>query len=449
MLPLIMSTSGTRGIIGENLFPEVAVNISQAFGAYVKSGGGSTIIVGGDTRVSYDMIKNAVVSGLIAVGINVIDIGQVPTPTVQHLIRYHKADGGIVITASHNPIMWNGIKLMSKSASFLNQTEHDEFKKFLDDKSKVKCVSFDQLGKITYNNNALEIHIDNVLSNLDITPLKNSNLKVLIDPNNGTGALVDPLLFEKLGVQYEMINSVPNGIFTHNPEPTKENVKSTIEYMQKRGFDIGFVQDADADRLVILDENGTFIGEDYSFAFCVDYILSKINTPDKKVVVNLSTSMVIEHVAKKYQAEVTYTKIGEPNVTAKLRELNADVGGEGNGGVIYPKIGWGRDSLVGMVVALLYLAETKKTVSGIIQTYPKYLMDRSKIEVGSRDEINQLIEKARSIFQGAAVNDIDGLKFTFDDAWLHIRSSNTEPIVRIFIEASSEARIKELLAKFN
>ena len=395
------------------------------------------------------MLKNAVISGLISVGINVIDIGIVPTPTVQHLIRHHKADGGIVITASHNPIMWNGIKLMSKSGSFLNQAEYDEFRKFLDNKKEITPVSFDKLGKITYEKHALEIHIDKVLSNLDLTPLKNSKLKVLLDPNNGTGALADPLLFKKLGIQYEMINSEPNGLFAHNPEPTKENVKNTIEYMKKGGFDIGFVQDADADRLVILDENGTFIGEDYSFAFCVDYILSKINKPEKKVVVNLSTSMVVEFLATKYNAEVIHTKIGEPNVTAKIRELNADVGGEGNGGVIFPKIGWGRDSLVGMVIALLHLAETKKKVSEIIATYPKYLMYRSKIEVKSKEEVSELLENTRKIFADATVNDIDGFKFIFDQAWLHIRPSNTEPIVRIFIEADSEEKIKSLLSRLN
>ncbi|MFC1616970.1 phosphoglucosamine mutase [Candidatus Margulisiibacteriota bacterium] len=446
MKPLIMTMSGTRGIIGENLYPNIAVNIAAAFGSYVKKG---PVIVGGDTRVSYEMLKNAVISGLIAVGIDVIDIGKVPTPTVQHLIKHYNAQGGIVITASHNPIMWNGIKLMNKTGSFLDEAEYAEYIDFYNNLGKIKYVEWDKLGKVTIEEKALEIHIDRILANIDVSSIQKSNLKVLVDPNNGTGCLANPILFEKLGIEYKMINEIGNGRFAHNPEPAKSNVDGIIEELKKGDYDIGFVQDADADRLVILDENGVFIGEDYSLALGIDYILSTIKEPDKNVVVNLSTSLVIEAIAKKYNAKVTYTKVGEANVTQGIKDLGAQVGGEGNGGVIYPKVGWGRDSLVGIIIALKYLAESKKTVSKIVSDYPKYVMLREKVEVGSRKEIDALLQKAKANFNGTPVNDLDGLKFSLEDAWAHIRPSNTEPIVRIFIEAKTKELAESLFRKIN
>ncbi len=442
--PLIMTTSGTRGIVGDNLSPDTALLIAKAFGNYLKKG---TVIVGGDTRTSHEMYKSAVIAGLTSVGLDVIDIGKVPTPTVQQLIRHYQAQGGIVITASHNPIIWNGIKLMNGSGSFLNQAEFDEFIFYYNNPEKIKLAKWNELGKVTVEPNAIKIHIEKILAKLAISPIKNSGLKVLIDPNNGTGALCNPLLYEHLEIEYEMINAEPNGIFKHNPEPTRENLTQIMDVMKNGKYDIGFVQDADADRLVILNEKGEFIGEDYSFALCVDYLLSKIKNPNKKVVINLSTSLVIEHLAQKYQAEVTYTKIGEPNVAAKLKELKADVGGEGNGGVIYPEIGWGRDSMVGMITALLYLAESKKKVSEIIATYPKYLMHRSKIEVDSKEKVQELLNNAKTKFAEAKFTDLDGYKFMFDSSWLHIRPSNTEPIVRIFIEAKTQEEIDLLLQK--
>lgn len=445
MKPLIMSMSGMRGLIGENLHPQVALNMAMAFGAYLKKG---PVIVGGDTRVSYDMLHNAVISGLIAVGIDVIDIGKVPTPTVQHLIRYHNAAGGIVITASHNPIMWNGIKLMNGTGAFLDTAEYDQYSRYYQNLSEIKLVTWDKLGKVSHNPKALEIHVDAILSKLDISAIQSAGLKVLVDPINATGCMANPILFKKLNVQYEMINSDPTGVFAHDPEPIRANLGQMMKKMKEQGgFDIGFVQDADADRLVLFDEKGDFVGEDNSLAFGIDYILSTITDPIKKVVVNLSTSMIIEEIAKKYGATVSYTKVGESNVTQGIKAINAQVGGEGNGGVIYPKVGWGRDSLVGMTIALKYLAESKKTVSEIVSQYPKFVMLREKIEVKNREEVQLLLQKAERTFQNSPVNRDDGLKFTFPGAWLHIRPSNTEAIVRIFIEAKTKEDAMQLLQK--
>jgi phosphomannomutase len=443
MRPLIVSSSGTRAIVGENLHPKLGMDMAMAFGSFVGKG---PVIVGGDTRVSYDMVKGSVISGLLAVGTDVIDIGKVPTPTVQQMIKHHNAAGGIVITASHNPIMWNGIKLMNETGSFLTSDQYDKYHQMLAG-GNFKLAQWDDLGLLKEDNKALQKHVDLVLSIIDPAPIKNSGLKVLIDANNGTGALIDPILMDKLGVEYEIMNSEPDGKFAHDPEPLKGNLSGLIERLKAGDFDIGFVQDADADRLVILAGDGTFIGEDYSLAFCVDYILSQIADVNKRVVVNLSTSMVIDAVAKKHNATVDYTKIGEPNVTARLKEIKAQVGGEGNGGVIYPKVGWGRDSLVGIVIALKHLAAKKKTVSEIVGEYPKFVMLREKVAVSNREEIKEYLGKVEQKFPDAEKNKEDGIKIIFPNAWIHVRPSNTEPIVRVFIEAPTQEAADSLMAK--
>ncbi len=433
MRPLIMTMSGTRGVIGENLHPQIALKTAIAFGRFVKTG---PVIVGGDTRTSYDMLNNAVISGLISIGIDVIDIGKVPTPTVQQMIRYHNASGGIVITASHNPIIWNGLKLMNKTGSFLEPDQYQEFLTYYQSDSD-PLVSWDKLGKIQVDDQALKRHADTVLSVLPPDSIKKSGLRVLIDANNGAGAVADPFLMDQLGIEYEILNGEPNGHFAHDPEPMQKNLSQIMTYMKNGRFDIGFVQDADADRLVILDETGRFIGEDYSLALSVDYLLSKETDTDKTVVVNLSTSNVIRFVAEKHGAKLVQTKIGETNVTHEIKARKAQVGGEGNGGVIYPKVGWGRDSLVGIMAALGYLAESGKKVSELVAGYPAFVMIREKIEVSSQDQIQGVLDRVKALFSDLPQNTIDGIKIDIENGWIHVRPSNTEPIVRIFIEAES------------
>ena len=433
MKSLIMSASGTRGIVGENLHPKIALTIGMAFGSMSHRG---TVIVGGDTRTSHDMLKSATIAGLLAVGVDVIDIGKVPTPTVQQLIRHYNAFGGIVITASHNPVIWNGLKLMNATGSFFEADEYDRFMELYTSEN-FRLATWEEQGKLHIEPHALHIHIDKILSVLDVTSIQNSGLRVLIDPNNGAGTQADHLLLQKLNVQFDILNNEPNGKFAHDPEPLKKNLSGIINALEKGGYDIGFVQDADADRLVILDEFGRFIGEDYSLGLCIDYILSQDTSQDRQVVVNLSTSQVIEDIANRHLATTHYTKIGETHVTQGIKQRQAVVGGEGNGGVIYPKVGWGRDSLVGIVIALKYLAESKKSVSQIVASYPNYVMLREKITLPDREQLSALLVTIESLFPKATINHKDGVKLSFDQCWVHVRPSNTEPIVRIFIEAPS------------
>jgi len=373
---LISSHSGIRGIVGETLTAEIVLDLALAFGRYIGSG---SVIVGGDTRESHDFYKETVITGLISVGIDVIDIGKVPTPTCQQMIRVHKAQGAMIITASHNPIAWNGIKLMNASGAFLNAKEYQAFKSVLDPKNDA-YKDWPDIGSYTEDPTAIDQHIDKILSLIDGSAIQKTQPRVLLDPNNGAGCIADKKLMEKLGIPYTMINQEPNGQFAHDPEPLEKNLTATMAAMKTEDFDIGFIQDADADRLVILDESGHFIGEDYSLGFCIDYVLSLADSPKNSiVVVNLSTSQVIEAIADNYQAKTVYTKIGETYVTERIKSEQAIVGGEGNGGIIYPKVGWGRDSLVGIVLALCHLSHKKQTVSDIVATYPKYVMRRAKM----------------------------------------------------------------------
>jgi phosphomannomutase len=443
MNQLIMSMSGTRGVIGDTLSPQIALKMGMAFGALTGKG---PVIVGGDTRTSHTMVKSAVIAGLTSVGTDVIDIGKVPTPTVQQMIRHFKAAGGLVITASHNPVIWNGIKMMNDSGSFLDDNQYKAFMA-LYESDTFPLAAWDAVGQVRIETHALDLHVDLVLSHFDVNDIRQANLKVIVDANNGAGAVADPILLQRLGVQYLILNNEPNGHFAHDPEPLRKNLNQIIHTMRECHYDIGFVQDADADRLVILDETGHFIGEDYSLGMCIDYILSEETDPNKKVVVNLSTSQVVEWIASKYQAKLFYTKIGETNVTQTIKSEQAHVGGEGNGGVIFPKVGWGRDSLVGIVVALKYLAKSKQKVSQIVSQYPKYTMLREKVSVSTREQVQQFLQDVTQKFPGCTTNTEDGVKILLENSWVHVRPSNTEPIIRIFVEAPSDEQAKALFAQ--
>jgi len=445
---LIISGSGVRGVVGETLTPDVALEFAYAFAAFVDSG---TVVVGGDTRTSHDVFKSAVISGLTASGCDVIDIGKVPTPTCQQLIRHHNAAGAIVITASHNPIIWNGLKLMNSSGSFFDQDDYAKFKGIYESKSW-QLKPWDQIGTVTVDSNAIQTHLDRIFKVLDPAPIREARLRVLIDPNHGAACDADKALLDALGVEYTIINGEGHGRFAHAPEPSADNLGDTITAMKAGNYDIGFVQDADADRLVLLDETGRFIGEDNSLGFCVDYILGYEATDSEKeapVVVNLSTSNVIRDIAKSHQVEVVQTKIGETFVTQGIRDHNALVGGEGNGGVIFPKIGWGRDSLVGIVIALLHLAKRQKTVSEIVASYPQYTMLREKVSLESRAQVSEMLEKVIKSFPDVTPITDDGIKIVLHDEWIHVRPSNTEPIIRVFVEAKSKENAKKILNSSN
>ena len=441
MNSLIMSMSGTRGVVGGTLTPQIALHTGLAFGSLWKTG---TVVVGGDTRTSHDTYKSAVIAGLLASGVDVVDIGRVPTPTVQQMIHRFNAVAGVVVTASHNPVIWNGLKLMNGSGSFLEDAEYAQFKAIYDAETWT-VGGWDQQGKLTIDSTAMDAHVDKILELIDCSAIRNAGLRVLIDANHGAGSVSDPLLLDRLGVKYDILNAEPTGRFAHDPEPLEKNLDQIKGKLAAGGYDIGFVQDADADRLVILDENGRFIGEDYSLAFCVDHILAIENEVSPSVVVNLSTSRILEWIAAKHGGNTIYTKIGESHVTQGIKLNHAVVGGEGNGGVIYPRIGWGRDSLVGIVVALAHLAAKKKTVSEIVSTYPQYAMIRDKIAVGSQSEVTHAIAEIRNRFSQFSQNDTDGVKVTLPNGWVHVRPSNTEPIVRIFVEGDTLAVAQDLM----
>jgi phosphomannomutase len=443
MSKLMISSSGLRGIVGEHLTAETIDAFVRAFLKWLPEG---KVVIGGDTRTSHDAIAKLIISICQLNGRDVVYIGMCPTPTVQQMVRHHGASGGIAVTASHNPVEWNGIKIINASGSFLSKSEFEPFFEGYLNKNQTEYQSWATVGSYTHDTDAIKRHVDLIEQVLDISSLTTSGLKVLVDVNHGTGALADPILFDRLGVQVDYLYGEPDGKFSHVPEPLAVNLTELCQQMNDGDYDIGFAQDPDADRLVIVDENGRFIGEDYSLAFSMDYYLSQLDqSAEKNVVVNLSTSMIINYIASKYNATLFHTIIGEPNVTEKMRQVNAVIGGEGNGGVILPSVGWGRDSLTGIVLGLLHLASKKQSVSQIIATYPTYVMVRDKQPLESKDVVQTKLDAVASHYHDQQLNSEDGLKVSFDDSWVHIRPSNTEPIVRIFAEAKTEAEANQLV----
>lgn len=437
--PLIVSMSGMRGVVGDSMTPALALQVGMALATWIRQG---SIVVGGDTRTSHDTLKGALISGILACGVNVMDVGRVTTPTLQQSILRHHATLGVMITASHNPSIWNGLKLMNHEGSFLTQTEYDAFMACYQ-RAVWSLASWDAQGALQHDSHAIESHVTLVLDRIDTSPIRQGRpLSVLVDANHGAGAVADPVLLNQLGVSYTILNPEPTGRFAHDPEPLEKNLDQIKGVMAAGGYDIGFVQDADADRLVILDEKGRFIGEDYSLAFCIDHVLQMALQEDPgathHVVVNLSTSQVVADVVKQHGGTITHTKVGEAHVTEGIRHQKALVGGEGNGGVIYPKIGWGRDSLVGMVLALRHCAVSGRSVSEIVKGYPSYRMIRHRLALESHDQVATVLQSVVDAFPGYPIIRDDGVKVMLDDGWLHARASNTEPIIRVFVEATHE-----------
>ena len=440
MSKLMVSSSGLRGIVGEHLTPQL---IDQFVRSYLKWLPEGKIVIGGDTRTSHQALANLVASICQLCGRDVVMIGKVPTPTVQQMVRHHLAAGGLAITASHNPVQWNGIKIIDSSGSFLSADAFASFFKLYQNNECAPLLDWQQQGVMVHDDTALHTHVQTIKTVLPVDQLK--PLKVLIDVNHGAGKYADQVLFEDLNIQVEYLFDGEDGVFSHSPEPVRDHLNALCDKMKTGHYDIGFAQDPDADRLVIVDEKGRFIGEDYSLAFCMDYYLSEFRQKDPSVVINLSTSKVIESIAKKVQARVFYTRIGEPNVTAKMKDVVATIGGEGNGGVIVPSIGWGRDSLTGIVLALLHLSQTNQSVSDIVSTYPQYVMVRDKQPMDSANEVQEKLTRVAKHYASEDVNQDDGIKVMFESSWVHIRPSNTEPIIRIFAEALSESKAQALV----
>lgn len=438
----MISVSGIRGIVGAGLTPELLVNYASAVGTMYGKG---KVMVGRDSRVTGEMVKSAVFSGLIAVGCNPIDIGICSTPTVQMAVQESDAIGGIVITASHNPVEWNALKLLSEKGMFLDAEQGLKVKSIVE-KSQYDYQGWDGIGKASSYNNAIEDHLEAIaaLSYLDIEAIRNRKFKVAYDCVNGAGGTILPQLLDFFGCETVPLNVEPTGIFAHTPEPRPENLVDLCQLVKEKGADVGFAVDPDVDRLAIVAETGEFIGEENTITLATQFVLSK---KKGSVAVNLSTTRAVEDVAKAAGCEVLRTKVGEIHVAKKMEETGCVIGGEGNGGVISPEVHLGRDAPVGIALMLQYLLESGKCVSELWKALPQYIIIKEKIEIGSKDP-DKILAQIETLHQDESLNTEDGLKIDYDEGWVHIRKSNTEPIIRVMAEAKSQKEAQSLAQQF-
>ncbi len=444
---LMISVSGIRGIVGDGLTPDIISKYAAAFGSWCNGG---KIIVGRDSRVSGEFVRTAVFSGLIATGCRIVDIGIVPTPTVEIAVRDLNAHGGIAITASHNPIEWNALKLIGPGGLFLNQGQgHEVIETAL--KDRISYVSWDKLGKIEYYDHAIANHIERILDleYIDVNAIRERNFKIVLDTVNGAGSLLLPKLLNELNGQVILINGEPHGIFPRNPEPVAENLTALEAAVVKHGADIGFAVDPDADRLALVSNEGKAVGEEMTLALAVRHVLSRRVGP---VVVNASTSSMIDDLASQRGGKLFRTKIGEIHVSTKMVAVKAVIGGEGNGGVILPDVHLGRDAATGIALILQMLVESR-SVSELIAQLPAYHMVKDKIH-GQHLDLELLEKAVNKKFPGVVTDKTDGLKFHIGKAWVHIRRSNTEPIARVIAEAPTRkealgyvGQIKEIISR--
>ena len=455
---LIVSISGLRGIIGENLTANIAADYGCAFGSFLKSknpkpvlsnveGEKLSVCIGTDSRPSRQMVTSAVAAGLCSVGINVVELGIVTTPGVGIMLRELKCDGGIVITASHNPIQYNGIKLLLSNGIAPPPKQAEEIKKLFHDKN-FQFVNSKDCGKITTNEQADETHIEKVLAIIDKEKISSKNFKVALDSVNGAGSRVTLKILAELGCQTTAINAEQTGLFAHEPEPIAKNLTGLCETVKEKKAQIGFAQDPDADRLAIVDENGNYIGEEYTLALAAKYILSK---KSGKAAANLSTSRMLDDIALQNNSEVIRTAVGEANVADAMVKNNCIIGGEGNGGVIDLRVGPIRDSLVGIVLVLQLMAETGKSVSELVGEIGKYAMKKDKFPADKKTA-EKIMQEAKKVFANAKIDTSDGFRFDFDDSsstdalsksWFNLRISNTEPVMRLIIEAKDEKTVEK------
>ncbi len=434
---LIISISGMRGIVGENLTADIAGEYGCAFGTYLKernAGKGKiSVCIGRDSRASGEKLKAAVTEGLCKVGVDVIDLGIVTTPSVGIMVRELVCDGGAVITASHNPIQYNGIKLLLENSMAPPAGEAGQIRQYYYDKH-FRVVDAADSGEVSFNEQTNVIHTRKVLGLVDKESIAAREFKVVLDSVNGAGGPITKKLLCELGCDVCAINDEPTGIFAHTPEPTAENLAGLCEAVKGKGAEIGFGQDPDADRLAIVDEDGRYIGEEYTLALAAKYIFSKRSG---SAAANLSTSRMLDDIAERAGGRVYRTAVGEANVAAAMLEHDCIIGGEGNGGVIDLRVGPIRDSLVGIVLLLQLMAETGKTVSELAEEAGGYYMSKEKFAADKR-EAKQILDSAKKVFADARLNTVDGCRFDFDDGWVHLRTSNTEPVMRLIVEAKDQ-----------
>ena len=436
---LKISISGVRGVIGQSLTPTLLTRFAQAFGTHTGSG---TIVVGRDPRTSGEMVKHAVIAGILSSGGRVVDIGVCPVPTVQMQVRRRRANGGIAITASHNPAEWNALKFIGSNGLFLDSGQARELLDIYHQGEYTK-VGGEEIRAVEEVDGATDAHIKAVIDALGPLPAGKRKLRVVLDSCNGAGSIVGPKLLAALGAEVISINVTPDGSFPRPAEPLPENLGDLCAAVKKHGADAGFAQDMDADRLAIVSEQGIPIGEDYTLVLAALYVLGHEPGP---VVANLSTTSALEDVARKFDSPLFLTKIGEVNVTDKMQQANAVIGGEGNGGVIYPRINFARDSLVGMALVLHLLAESGKTITQLLDQFPRYSVVKEKMLCPS-EKIPAVLKMLRQEYEKFPLDTRDGVKVTLPDGWFLVRGSNTEPIVRVVAESRSESQAREIVAR--
>ncbi|GAA4320841.1 phosphoglucosamine mutase [Pontixanthobacter gangjinensis] len=451
-MTLIKSISGIRGTIGgktgDNLTPIDTVKFAAAYGTWLKEQSGNKklkVVVGRDARISGKMIQELTMNTLTGLGIDVIDLGLSTTPTVEVAVPLEKADGGIILTASHNPKQWNALKLLNSKGEFLDGEAGAKILKIAESEG-FNFSEVDNLGEISVIDGYIQKHVEEVLKLelVDAEKVKNAKLKVAVDAVNSTGGIAIPALLEKMGVEVIKLYCEPNGHFPHNPEPLKEHLQDICELVKKENADFGIVVDPDVDRLAFIDENGEMFGEEYTLVACADYVLSK---KPGNTVSNLSSSRALRDITERHNGKYEASAVGEVNVVKLMKDNDAIIGGEGNGGIIYPEAHYGRDSLVGAALFLTYLAEKNQKVSEIRKEYPSYFMSKNKIELTPDLDVDGVLKAVQKRHAGEEISTVDGVKIDFPENWVHLRKSNTEPIIRIYTEAKSQQEADELAEK--
>ncbi len=451
-MTLIKSISGIRGTVGgltkENLTPLDIVKYTTAYAQLLKEKNRSPlkVITGRDARISGPMIHSLVNQTLVGMGVNVINLELSTTPTVAVAVTMEKADGGIIITASHNPKEWNALKLLNSSGEFINFEEGRKILDFVEFENPLYSKT-DFLGKITKNENYIDKHIETALNLkfVDNEGVKKLNFKVVVDGVNSSGGIAIPKLLRKLNFQVIELNCIPNGVFSHNPEPIQENLTEICNAVKHYNADLGIAVDPDVDRLVFVDENGILFGEEYTLVACADFILSK---EKGSTVSNLSSTRALAEITKKHGCIHSYSAVGELNVVLEMKKEKAIIGGEGNGGVILPELHYGRDAIVGILLFLSLLAERQISVSELKATYPNYYMTKDKIAFDENLDLDKILKRIALKYKNEKLNIEDGLKIDFNDKWVHLRKSNTENIIRICTEAKTKSLADELSVNF-
>ena len=452
-MTLIKSISGIRGTIGgkvgDNLTPIDVVKFAASYGLWIKEQSNKStysVVIGRDARISGEMIQNLVINTLVAMGINVINLDLSTTPTVEIAVPKENADGGIILTASHNPKQWNALKLLDSKGEFLSSA-HSQRVLDIASNDSMNFSDVDSLGKVFTDNSYFDKHIDSVisLSYVNEKSIRNSNFRVVVDGVNSTGGIVVPMLLERLGVDVIKIHCDPNGNFPHNPEPLKEHLSDLSKKVLETNADFGIAVDPDVDRLAFMDEKGILFGEEYTLVACADYVL---NINKGNTVSNMSSTRALKDVTNKYGGSYTASAVGEVNVVESMKKNNAVIGGEGNGGIILPESHYGRDALVGIALFLSLLSEKKISVSELKKTYPLYFMSKKKINLNKDTNVDSILSIIKNNHNDDEINLIDGVKIDFIDSWVHLRKSNTEPIIRIYSEAKSQLEADKLADEF-